>query len=189
MNSRSVRARVFRWATALSLITGALAVAGCGASAADPAPTVTVTVTEEPAAAPGTPDAAATDAALAGPVKACELVTKAEAEKLAGTKLADGVEGDPSTPACRYTGPPTGPTAQVEVYAGDGAKKIFDIDKTLEHKFTEVPGIGDEAHYEDNMIFFLKSGTWVGIRLVLLNDPAKNRKPMEELAATAASRL
>jgi hypothetical protein len=39
------------------------------------------------------------------------------------------------------------------------------------------------------MIFFLKSGTWDGIRLVLLNDPAANRKPMEELAAMAAARL
>ncbi|GII28951.1 hypothetical protein [Planotetraspora mira] len=186
MNSRSVRARLFRWATALSLTTGALATAACGASAASPAPTatVTVTVTEEPAAAPSTPDAAA---APAGAVVACELVTHEEAEKLAGTPLGDGVAGDPSS--CRYTGPPTGPTAQVEVYAGDGAKKILDIDRSLKHKFTEVPGVGDEAHYEDNMVFFLKSGTWVGIRLVLLNDPAANRKPMEELAATAAGRL
>ncbi|GIG78058.1 hypothetical protein [Planotetraspora kaengkrachanensis] len=188
MNSRSVRARLFRWATALSLTTGALATAACGASAASPAPTatVTVTVTEEPAAAPSTPDAAA---APAGAVNACELVTHEEAEKLAGTPLNDGIAGDPSTPSCTYTGPTTGPTAQVEVYAGDGAKKILDIDRSLKHKFTEVPGVGDEAHYEDNMIFFLKSGTWVGIRLVLLTDPAANKKPMEELAAKAAARL
>lgn len=84
----------------------------------------------------------------------------------------------------------TGPTAQVEVFVGDGAKKFLDTDRdTLGHAFTSVPGIGDEAYEEENVIFFNKGGTWVSIRLTLLNDPVLNKVPLETAAKTAAGRF
>jgi len=139
--------------------------------------------------------AAPTETTEAAPptVDACELLTLADAQTLAGTPLDPGVAGTPQNPPqnpqCTYTGPPTGPTAQVEIYVGDGAKKFYDIDVELAHEFTPVPGIADEAHVEENAIFFRKGTTWVGLHLVLLNDPAVNRAPLESLARTIAARL
>jgi hypothetical protein len=80
--------------------------------------------------------------------------------------------------------------AQVEVFVGDGAKKYLDIDRdTLGHMFDAVPGIGDEAFIEENVIFLRKGTTWVALRLTLLNDAAENRPRLEALAAKVAGRL
>ncbi len=116
----------------------------------------------------------------------CSLLTKHDAEKLAGTMLEDAV---PVAQTCSYTGPVSGPTAQVEVYVGDGAKKMLDIDRDLGHAFTAVPGIGAQAHLEDGAVFFLHKGVWVAIRLVRLDDPAIFRGPLEEAARIAAGRM
>jgi len=158
-------------------------VAACGGGAAPtPAP--------PPPPAPATADAAeeapSPTAAAAADVDPCALVTKAEAEKLAGTPLEDGV---PVRETCTYSGPVTGPTAQVEVYVGDGAKKMLDIDRDLGHAFEEVSGAGDEAYVEDGAVFVNKGGTWVAIRLVRLDDPAKYREPLADVARTVAGRL
>lgn len=134
--------------------------------------------------------AAPTEQATAAPSPAmtdpCSLVSKQEAEKLAAIALQDGVA---SPVSCTYTAPATGPTAQVEVYVGDGAKKQLDIDRQLGHKLDPVSGLGDEAFIEDGWVFFSKSGVWVSIHLVRLDDPAKYRKPMQELAWASASRV
>jgi len=147
-------------------------------------------VDEAPAADPPAPPAEATTEAPAEPATEgpdpCALVTKADAEKLAGTPLDPPVA---IRETCSYTGPVTGPTAQVEIYVGDGAKKMYDIDVELGHAFDELDGIGDEAHREDGSVFFAKDGVWVAIRLVLLNDPAENREPLATAARTAAGRM
>ncbi|GAA1848710.1 DUF3558 family protein [Asanoa iriomotensis] len=161
------------------LVTAVALLAGCGGE--EPA-TVGAVATE---AAP-TEAAAPTEEAPAALPNACELITQDDAEKLAGTKLDPAVE---SSESCSYTGPVTGPTAQVEIYVGDGAKKFLDIDRELKHEFTELSGIGDEAHLEDGTVFYAKGGVWVAIRLVLLVDPAQTRKPLEEAARTAAGRM
>ncbi|MFG2561819.1 hypothetical protein [Streptomyces sp. NPDC048496] len=119
-------------------------------------------------------------------VDPCALVTKQEAEKLAGTAL------DPATPVretCTYTGPVTGPTAQVEIFVGDGAKKYLDIERDLGHTLRPLAGVGDEAYAEDEAVFLRKSDRWMSIRLVRLNDPAENREPLEELARRVATRI
>ena len=64
------------------------------------------------------------------PPDPCKVVSKADAEKLAGTKLQDGVLVEGEDPSCTYCGDPNGPTAQVEVFLNDGAKKYLDIDRT-----------------------------------------------------------
>ncbi len=124
-------------------------------------------------------------------VDACALVTLEDAQTLAGTPLDPGVAGPPENPTatCTYTGPVTGPTAQVEIYVGPGAKKALDIDRDLGHVFTPVAGLGDEAYAEDNNIFWLQDGVWYWIVLVLLNEPAQNVQPLETLARTVSAEL
>ncbi|WJK33583.1 DUF3558 family protein [Solwaraspora sp. WMMA2065] len=119
-------------------------------------------------------------------VNPCDLVTQQEAEQLAGTPL-DAPQQVEAT--CTFTSPPSGPTAQVEVFVGPGAKKILDINRELGHEFRELPGVGDEAYAEDDSVYVNISGQWVSIRLVRLNDPAENRQPLEDLARVVAGRL
>ncbi|BDZ47633.1 DUF3558 family protein [Naasia aerilata] len=162
------------------------ALAGC--SSPSPAPGAVVSegpLDDSPAsAAPSEAPAAAP-----APLDACALLPQQEAEALAGTPLDPAVPGNPSEPSCSYTGPVEGPTAQVEIYASAGAKKFYEVDVDLQHTFTDVPGIGDEAHEEENAIFFRKGTTWVAIRLVLLNDPLENVPRIEEAARAVAGRL
>ncbi|MCL2554399.1 MAG: DUF3558 domain-containing protein [Actinomycetia bacterium] len=165
-------------------VVALLALSGCGGhgqdsaagpSAAGPAP---ATRTPEKATEAPSPDAKAVDP--------CAVVTKQEAEKLAGTPL------DPATPVretCTYTGPITGPTAQVEIFVGDGAKKYLDIERDLGHTLRPLAGVGDEAYAEDEAVFLRGADRWVSIRLVRLNDPAENRAPLEEVARKAATRI
>ncbi|MFF5180173.1 hypothetical protein ACFY2Q_19290 [Micromonospora sp. NPDC000316] len=144
------------------------------------------------AATPGG-DPAAVPSAEAPPaatkIDACTLVTKGEAEKLAGTPLQDPLEKPGDRDTCTYTGPVTGPTAQVEVYVGDGAKKFLDIDRELGHTFTPISGAGDEAYAEDGTVFVNKGGVWACVRLVRTDDPATYRAALENAARTVAGRL
>lgn len=168
------------------LLASALLV-GCGSSSGDPepGPAAPTDAVLTPAADGAQPSP--TQPAPAALPDACALLAKADAELLARTPLEDAV---PAPNSCTYTGPVTGPVAQVEVYVGDGAKKMLDIDRDdLGHAFTEVPGIGDEALLEEGAIFVRKGAVWVAIRLVLLNDPAENVAPLEAAARTAAGRM
>ncbi|MEV4540987.1 DUF3558 family protein [Micromonospora echinaurantiaca] len=160
-------------------LTGA--VAGCGGAeetppAAGGAPEVVATTGS--AAAEPTPTAAAVDP--------CALVSRQEAEQLAGTRLEDG---QPVRETCTYVGPVSGPTAQVEVFVGDGAKKFLDIERDLGHELRPLAGVGDEAYASHEAVFVNGSGVWVSVRLVRLNDPAENRAPLEKVARTVAGRL
>ncbi|SCF08386.1 hypothetical protein GA0070607_5318 [Micromonospora coriariae] len=168
-----------------------IALAGCGtdddpavpAAGAEPG-VATTPAGDLPVATPDeeTPATAAVDA--------CALVSRKDAEKLAGTPLDDPLEKPaPDRDTCTYTGPVTGPTAQVEVFVGPGAKKFLDIERELGHELTEISGAGDEAYAEDGTVFFSKGGVWVSIRLVRTDDPAKYRTALTALARTAAGRL
>ena len=119
-------------------------------------------------------------------VEPCALLTQEEAQQLIGTPLEAGVA---VRETCTYTGPTSGPTAQVEVFVGDGAKKILDVDRDLDHVITPVPGVGDESLTEDGAIFVRVGSTWVSIRLVSLDDPAVFTPRLEDAARTVAGRL
>jgi hypothetical protein len=162
-------------ALALVLLAG---LAGCGD--ADPAPGAQASRSAPPATSdtPPSPPSAAVDP--------CVLVTRSEAEALAGTPLEDGQRDQDR---CRYTGPVTGPSAQVEVFVDETAKNLYDGDRQLGHTFQTVVGIGDEAHVEDFAIFFSKAGFWVAIRLVRTDDWARYRPRMEATAKAAAARI
>lgn len=122
----------------------------------------------------------------------CSLLTQDEADQLAGRPLQpavpSGPEGEPTM--CQFTSDPNEPgVAQVTIQVGDGVKKYLDIDKdTLGHTFVQVEDIGDEAWLEDNAIFVRQGGLWIGISLVLLNDPAENAEPLKAAAAIAVGR-
>jgi hypothetical protein len=115
-----------------------------------------------------------------------------EAGQLAGRTLQDGVASGPAgTPTmCQFTSDPNEPgVAQVTVQVGDGVKKYLDIDKdTLGHPFTQVDDLGDEAWQEDDAIFVRHGNLWIGITLVLLNDPAENAQPLRAAATIAVGR-
>jgi hypothetical protein len=157
------------------------ATAGCGRAEPDPDPTVASATAEETTETAAEPTAEPT-------VDACSLVLPAEAEQLAGIPLDDAV---PAKRSCRYTAPPSGPVAQVEVYVGDGAKKQLDIERQLGHELQPITGAGDEAYIwvDGTMVFVSRSGLWFSIRLVRLDDPAGYREPLESLARTAAGRI
>lgn len=196
----------------VALVAVALGVSACSASTKTVTATVTVTATTtvtetvtetatETATAPASApvvagpasSAAGSEVASLPPViDPCKLLTQAEASTLAGLKLNAAVEaGAAGTQTlCQYTSDPNGPTGQVEIITGDGAKKALDIDRdTLGHKFTSVSGIGDECDQEDDDIFIRKGDNWVDIDLVLLNDAAQNVQPMQTAAKIIAGRL
>ena len=108
-----------------------------------------------------------------------------------GTQLQDGVRVNNSDgTTCTYSGDPNGPTAQVEVYVGDGAKKFYDDDNTvLHHAFIDVSGIGDEAHQEDYTLFFRKGSIWVALHLVSLDDTSTFTERLQMLARDVAAQM
>ncbi|SCF05897.1 Protein of unknown function (DUF3558) [Micromonospora viridifaciens] len=182
------RAGVRRWLLVAPATVLLLAAPACGRSEEPP----------RPASADGAPAATSAaaptaDAASSAPVdkpepKACDLVTDQEAAALARLKLDPQKAGEQS---CTWTAPISGPTGQVEVYVGDGAKKMLDIERQLGHELKTLSGIGDEAYLDTqaNEAFVQKAGVWAAIRLVLLNDPKENHKPLEDLIRVVAGRL
>ncbi|MDG4798797.1 hypothetical protein [Micromonospora sp. WMMD1082] len=177
--------RYLRLAGAAAVAVTVLAACGGdpGTGATPPSPAEAVAPVEATGAPEPPIDAPQVDAPE---IDACALVSKAEAEKLAGTPLEDAVS---VRETCTYTGPVSGPLAQVEVFVGDGAQKILDIDRELGHEFETLSGIGDEAHLQDGSVFVHASGVWVAIRLVRLDDMATYDKRLTELARTVAGRL
>jgi len=174
---------------------GAVASSLTGCSSLLPTRTVTVTVAPslQPSAAEDAgavdPSAgAAGDLAAAGPtgVDVCPMFSKAEAEKLAGTPLGTG---EAASGSCIYNSSPTGPTAQVSVFVGAGAKQALDTDRGLDHTFETIPGLGEEAYLEETTIFVRVGQTWGEISLVRFNDNAANRKPLIAAARLLGSRM
>lgn len=155
--------------------------AGCGGGStkteAPPSPTAAAT-TDAPTIQPSP-----TAAALPDP---CSLLTGPQAQALAGTKLNPPVEAGAvgMRTLCQRTGPTTGPTAQVEIIVGDGAKKTLDIETgVLHHTVATLTGIGDEAHQEDGYVFVRVGSLWAEINLVLLDEDLPTQRKHMVVAA------
>jgi len=205
-STRSGRA----FATIAMAVLVAAGVAGCGSSGgsegattpktstatkASTAPKTSAAPTSGPETTPDTAtattgdstDTTAPDTTTAAPTIApCDALTKAEADKIAGLTLQ---AGNAVEQTCTYTAPVDGPTGQVEIYLGEGAKSYLDVDRQIGHTFEPVPGLGDEAFYEEDTVFFRKGQTWVAIQLVRTNDPAENKAPLIDAAKVVAGRL
>lgn len=165
-----------------------LVLAGCGGGDDDDQATVDdesifddtvagqTTVEETTTSAPPPPAA----------IDACTLVSKQEAEAVAGAALEDAT---PAPESCTYVGPPTGPVAQFEVYVGDGAYKFLEIDRDLAHEFEPITGAGDEAVIEDGTAFVRKGNVWVALRVVRLDDFAVYKQSLIDLTVAVADRI
>ncbi|KQC37967.1 hypothetical protein UK82_13400 [Frankia sp. ACN1ag] len=170
----------------------ALGLSGCGPSNGAAAPSSGDTA---PSPAAGHQGAAATGASKSGTpatpaasaaVNPCAIVSRQEAEHLAGTSLNSPVS---VAEKCTYSAPPSGPTTQVEVFVGETAKDYLTAERGIGHELRPLSGIGDEAYIEDYAVFVKKADFWVSIDLVRSNDPAENRGPLEGLARTVADRI
>ncbi len=180
--------RTTRGFALLGLAASALLLAGCsGAGGGSNAPHDAGNGgAVAPSSAPSKP--AAIDISK---IDACTILPQADAEKLIGSKLTDPLKASNSDVAsCTYPGDPNGPTAQVEIYIGDGAKQQLDIDKDkLKHDFTQPTGLGDEAWQEYDMLFARTGTTWVSIRLVSLSDGATFEQPLRDAMSGVLGRL
>jgi hypothetical protein len=176
-----------RAAALLPLAVVALLLAACSGSPKPPADAGDAGE-KSPSAAPSVAGPKILDVAK---LDACTILPQADAEALIGTKLTDPLQVSTSDVAsCTYPGDPSGPTAQVEVYVGPGAKQQLDIDKDkLQHAFTQPAGLGDEAWQEDGMIWARTGTTWVSIRLVTLDDAQAYVTPLQTAMAAALGRL
>jgi hypothetical protein len=162
---------------ALIAATSLAALAACsssgsshGRSAAPPEPArpaqgvQTVDVSGAPSAASARTASASADALP----DACALLTKAEAEKLAGVHMQapdDTVARDPATDigSCTYDAVVTGPSGQVSVFVQHGMPHALGVDRAIHHKFRTVPGIADQTleEPENQSIFIRKGQTWI----------------------------
>ncbi|MEV0185327.1 DUF3558 family protein [Streptomyces sp. NPDC050625] len=162
------------------------ALQGCQDSDADaqdkPSPTTAVTSTPTGQGSEA-PSPTPTSTAVGDP---CALVTQQEAEQLAGTPVKPGKSVDGT---CTYVAPESGPTAQVEIFAGETGKNYYDAERQLGHNLKPLDDVGDEAYLEDGSVFLRVSEEWVSIRLVRGNPAAENDKPLTDLARTVATRL
>ena len=180
----------------VGLVGLVLALAGCssadgGGSLADRRATPTASSTRPTSTTPSStgpssrpaPSPTARDLSTLDP---CTVITKKEADALAGIRLQPATRAEQ---LCTYPTPTSGTVAQVEIYVGDGAKKYYDIDRTdLGHKFSDPAGVGDEAHLEDGAIFFRLATTWFAIRLTRLDD-VPTGPALTRLAGDVARRL
>ncbi len=175
---------------------GAVALAllvACCSGAPVPAATATpLAITAEPA----TPTPSQVPASDTPPpptpaaIDPCGLITHDEANALAGVTVQDPEPAGEPPVRCVWATPVTGAIGQVEIDVGDGAKKAYDIDATvLGHTFAPVADVGDEAYAEDGAIFFRTSDTWVAIRVIRLDDPARSSGPLEQLARVVVGRI
>ena len=170
-----------RFLIAMTVAALGVTLAACGSSSK---PEAAATTTTQPASDSST---VPSPTSPTGVKQACEVVSQAEAETVMGRKLLAGqAVTNPDINSCTFTGDPNGPTAQLEVYVSPGAKKFYDDEKDiLQHEFTDVPGLGDEAHEEDFNIFFRKGDNWVALRVTSL-DEWSTFKPRAEALAKAA---
>jgi hypothetical protein len=168
---------------AAALLLAACSAAGGGAAPPDAGDGGVVKHSSTPTKAPTKVDTSQLDA--------CTILPQADAEALIGTPLVDPLKVSTSDVAsCTYQSDPNGPVGQVEIYVGDGAKQQLDIDKDkLQHAFTQPSGLGDEAWQEDQMIWARTGQTWVSIRLVSLDDPARFVDPLQAAMKTALANV
>ena len=186
--------RAARSLPALAAVAVMLVLGGCSAapSAASASPTgaPAATVSVEPSLAPSPVPPTDSPAPSPTPLDPCALITRDEANALAGVEVLDSQPAGNPPSRCVWPTPTTGAIGQVEIDVGDGAKKAYDIDSTvLHHDFQPVGDLGDEAYIEDKAIFFRVGDTWVAIHVIRLDSPSTLPARLADLARTVAGRV
>jgi hypothetical protein len=129
---------------------------------------------------------AATDTAAATLPNPCKLVTRSDAQMLAGIKLQPPLR---IRTGCTYNGYPTGPVAQVEIYVDSTVPRTLTIDRQLKHKIWRVPRLGDQAFEEEWHIFVRKGKVWITINLVRTEAWPTFKPKLERAARVAINRV
>ncbi len=183
-----------RFAAVLLSGAAALTVAACSSSTAGAPPATHAMLPPLSLPAGMTPAAPAAPARSAPRVvslpDACALLTRTEAEAVAGVKLEAGEDTKArdamtDTATCTYNAPVTGSSGSITVFAQFGPEYGLSVDKQIGHTFHAVPGIADGATEEANNIFFHSGDIWVQISSAYSAAPAQ----LEKAARTAATRL
>jgi len=167
-----------------------VSVAVCACSKSSPAK-VQASTRSTSVAAVTEPASSASSAAPVSLPDPCSLLTKAEAEKLAGVRMQPGDDTQARDPAtdvgsCTYDAVFTGPSGSVDIFDQVGMPHAMQVDRAIHHKFRAVPGIGDQTleEPENESIFIRKGQVWVYLE-------ASNSTPatLEASARLIASRL
>jgi hypothetical protein len=144
--------------------------AGCSSSSHPATRSTTRPSAAQASEAPVSPRAPASTPAVATAIPdACTLLTRAEAEAVAGVKLGAGEDtkaaGSDNVASCTYNAPTTGPSGSITVFAQLDKPDALTTDQSLGHKFLTVTGVGDQALQEvlPSTIFFRKGKLWVSI--------------------------
>jgi hypothetical protein len=146
------------------------------ASAASPPPPPASTSTSVPAQPAALPNA-------------CALITRAEAQRLAGVKLNKAQYTPPTagdaTGICGYDAPVTGSSGSVQIFVQHDIPRALQIDKAIHHKFRVVAGIGDQTleEPENASIFTRKGDVWVYLSVPYGTTPQKLENAAHMIAA------
>ncbi len=172
----------------LLIVGGFLFTAGCGG-----APTATANA--QPVAAQGAaPAVAKTSAAAEKPVNldACSLLTKEEVGEAIGKPVTPIVESTGTAASCAYHDATHQPNKFLGliVYAvtPSEARGAFEAMKSSERKQVAVPGIGDDAYWDETFgLHVVKGGYEIGISV---SEPGVDElKAARTLAPKVLSRL
>lgn len=190
-NTERRRPRATRRVAIGVLAACGLCVAAMGCTAKTEGTRATTTTEAVEVTAPSATDAPTT-MAPSGPPDPCKVATLEQISALVHLQMPEPTPvGQGDNLMCQWVSPPTGPTAQVEIFTGEGAHKSFQIDHdTLGHDFTQLEGIGDEAWLEDDNVFLRKGDMWAQVNVVALDvDEADIRSGLTDLARTIAANL
>jgi hypothetical protein len=127
----------------------------------------------------------ATHAASSLPIP-CKLLTRSEAQTLAGIKLEPPVAAATS---CTYNPYPTGPVAQVFIFVDTSLPITLQIDRKLHHTFRRLSRLGDQALEEPGYVFVRKGSVWITLKVLAPDLWPGPRSRLERAAAIAISRV
>jgi hypothetical protein len=124
--------------------------------------------------------------ASSSPPAPCTLLTRSEAQTLAGIKLEPAVA---TASSCTYNPYPTGPVAQVFIFVDSSLPITLQIDRKLHHTFRRLSGLGDQALEEPGYVFVRKGSVWITLKVLAPDLWPGPRRRLERAAAIAISRV
>jgi hypothetical protein len=158
-----------------------------GATLPTLADTVGIDVREQGGAA----DAAEGGALRVDRLDPCALITRQEAEAIVRAPLLEAVQYNLGTerPSCTYGAVPSGPTAQVQIYVGEGAESLIALHRRLGGEIVELEELGEGAFLRHTTLHYQPSGVPIVISVVRLVDATTLHPAMITAARVVAERM